>query len=250
MEKVKILIVEDEFLVAQDMSNKLERAGYEICGAAGNAPKALQLFNSQMPDIVLMDINLRGVEDGIQTAIKMQNLREVPLIFLTALYDDATTQRAKEANPSAYIIKPFNEKQLNIAIEIAMQNFSRMHATTINEEAKEEFPDETYYVLKERIFVKNKGRFEKVLLEDILWIESDRNYSTIVTSNNKHLILVSLGALEEKFENAEFLRVHRSYIVNLKKIDSFEEGRLFIARQEIPIAKSSRDEFIRRFKII
>ena len=250
MEKIKILIVEDEFLVAQDIGNKLEKSGYEICGFAGNSPKALDLFRTHIPDIVLMDINIRGVDDGIQTAIKMQEIREVPLIFLTALYDETTIQRAKEANPSSYIIKPFDERGLNISIEIALRNFSRFHPTTVIEQGKDEFPEETYYVLKERIFVKTKGRFEKVLLDDILWIESDRNYSTIVTSENKYLILVSLGALEEKFESPDFLRVHRSYIVNLKKVDSFEESRLFINTHEIPISKSSREEFIRRFNII
>ena len=75
MQKIKILIVEDEFLVAQDMGSKLERSGYEICGYAGNSPKAMELFKSQVPDIVLMDINLRGEVDGIKTALKMQDIR-------------------------------------------------------------------------------------------------------------------------------------------------------------------------------
>jgi len=250
MQKVKILIVEDEFIVAEDLSERLERSGYDVCDIADNSIEALEIFQEQMPDITLMDINLRGKQDGIETALQIQEIKQTPIIFLTALSDKPTVERAKEANPSAYIIKPFNERELNVAIELALHNFSRVKAEAVVPETEHEFPENTHYVLKERIFVKINSRFEKIILQDILWIEADGNYSTIVTKDHKFVLVSNLSGLEEKIEHPLFLRVHRSYIVNLQRIDSFEENRLFIQEKEIPISKSNRAEFIRRFLVI
>ena len=250
MQKVKILIVEDEFIVAEDLSEKLERSGYEVCDVADNSIEALEIFQAQMPDITLMDINLRGKDDGVLTALKIQEIRQTPIIFLTALSDKPTVERAKEANPSAYIIKPFNERELNVAIELALHNFSRVNPEPIVPEHKEEFAESTHYVLKERIFVKINSRFEKILLQDILWIEADGNYSNIVTADQKYILVSNLSSLQEKIAHPLFLRVHRSFIVNLQRIDSFEENRLFINSKEIPISKTNRAEFIRRFMVI
>jgi DNA-binding LytR/AlgR family response regulator len=228
----------------------LEKSGYEVCDVADNSIEALEIFQAQMPDITLMDINIRGKEDGVYTALKIQEIRQTPIIFLTALSDKPTVDRAKEANPSAYIIKPFNERELNVAIELALHNFSRVNTEPVVPEAEQEFPESTHYVLKERIFVKINSRFEKILLNDILWIEADGNYSNIVTADQKYVLVSNLSSLHEKMAHPLFLRVHRSFIVNLQRIDSFEENRLFIRDKEIPISKSNRAEFIRRFMVI
>src|SRR5882757_2149283 len=123
-EKINILIVEDEAIVALDLSNGLEMDGYEIAGIADNSEEALQLFGSHDIDIVLMDVNIIGSKDGIDTAAEILKQKQVPLIYLTAFTDAATIERAKQTHPSAYLAKPYNITNVRIAIELALSNFA------------------------------------------------------------------------------------------------------------------------------
>ena len=116
----KILIVEDEAIVAKDIANKLERLGYTISGSTAQAEEALVLAREQQPDLVLMDIRLRGAMDGVEAAERMRRECDLAVIFLTAHSDRTTLNRAKQAEPFGYIIKPFETRDLEIHIEIAL----------------------------------------------------------------------------------------------------------------------------------
>ena len=246
MNHVKILIVEDEIIVAKDISASLEDAGYRIVGIAENSGNALELFNSNSPDIVLMDINIKGEMDGIQTALAMKEIEDIPVIFITAFADDATVERAKKAKPSAYIVKPFNERELNIAINLAISNAAADHGSHHIVAEGSEVP----YVLNDYIFVKNNSRFEKLDIKDILYIESAGNYSTIYTENNRFTLICTLSIMNEKLARANLMRVHRSFLINVSKVKAFEDNRLFIGDKEIPIGKTHKEEFFKRFRTI
>jgi signal transduction histidine kinase len=118
-----ILIVEDENIVALDMRMRLESLGYHIIGVVDSSAAALESLNSAVPDLILMDIKLRGGADGIETARAVRERVEVPIIFVTAFTDESTLERAKSASPYGYIIKPFHERELRIAIELALYKF-------------------------------------------------------------------------------------------------------------------------------
>ena len=120
MSQKRILVVEDEGLVAKDIENSLLRAGYLVAGVAGTAAEALTLATSAKPDVVLMDIRLKGGVDGITVAENLQVEHDVPVIFLTAHADSNTLDRAKLTGPFGYIRKPFGEDDLRTAIEIAL----------------------------------------------------------------------------------------------------------------------------------
>ncbi len=120
MTKAKIMIVEDEILVAKDISNRLERMGYEVAGSAGRGNTAIELALQLRPDLILMDINLRDDIDGIEAAAIIHNSFDVPIIFCTAYSNDQTLQRAKITDPYGYILKPFDNRELEITIEIAL----------------------------------------------------------------------------------------------------------------------------------
>ncbi len=120
MSKLRILIVEDEAVTAADLLDELTSQGYEVIGTADTAEDALRLAEAGKPDIVLMDINLAGSADGIHAASAMRGA-EIPVIFLTAHYDERTLGRAKLASPVGYITKPFEQHQLAVAIEMGIQ---------------------------------------------------------------------------------------------------------------------------------
>lgn len=115
-----VLIVEDESIVALDLENRLRSMGFTVVGRAGTGAAALDLVGQAPPDVVLMDIQLRGDIDGIKTADQIQEEHDVPVIFLTAFSDSHSLDRAKRSNAYGYLLKPFQERELSIAIELAL----------------------------------------------------------------------------------------------------------------------------------
>ena len=120
MNPCRILIVEDEAIVAMDIQDRLAAMGYELAGRAASGEQALTLVEQQHPELVLMDIRLQGAMDGIAAAEEIRRRFHMPVIFLTAYSEDATLARAKLAEPFGYILKPFNDRELKSTIEIAL----------------------------------------------------------------------------------------------------------------------------------
>jgi two-component system sensor kinase FixL len=116
----RILIVEDEGIVACDIQSRLTRLGYEVCAIATSGKQAIEAAGQYRPDIALMDVVLQGDMDGVETAEAIDELYQIPVVFLTAFDDGATLQRAKRIKPLGYIVKPFSERELSIVMEIAL----------------------------------------------------------------------------------------------------------------------------------
>lgn len=128
--KTKILIVEDESIIALNIKEILTNFGYEISGIAPNGERALLLASTKSPDLVLMDITLQNREDGIAVAEQIVKIRSVPIIFLTANDKNKTIDRAINIKPYGYILKPFKEIELKTAIEIALKTFTENQKLT------------------------------------------------------------------------------------------------------------------------
>ena len=120
MLKASILIVEDEQVVALDLRSSLENAGYRVVGQTGRGEDAVQQAAALHPDLVLMDIGLKGDMDGIEAAALIRTQLHLPVIFLTAFADEATVRRARPAEPYGYVLKPFDERELASNIEMAL----------------------------------------------------------------------------------------------------------------------------------
>ncbi len=116
----KILIVEDDAIVAMAMRVHLQRLGYDVVGVAGTGAKALELGELSSPDLVLMDIKLNGEMDGIETTAKLRSIMSVPVIYVTSYTDEEFLERAKITEPFGYLVKPFQEQELRIAVEVAL----------------------------------------------------------------------------------------------------------------------------------
>jgi len=117
----KILLVEDDDIVARVAIWRLQKIGYEVCGRATNSADALSLAREHHPDLILMDINIEGPHDGIETAKMLKKITDARLVYLTSQTDDETVERAVGTHPAGFIAKPFDTKDLKIAIEIALQ---------------------------------------------------------------------------------------------------------------------------------
>lgn len=121
MQSCRVLIVEDENIVALDLCRRLNNLGYEIVGAAASADKAFRLIEKKQPDVILMDIRIKGSVDGIQVADSVHRDFNIPVIFLTAYSEEATLVRARATKPYGYLLKPFSERELHVAIQIALE---------------------------------------------------------------------------------------------------------------------------------
>lgn len=122
MSKLRVLIVEDEPVIAENISMYLDNADFEVSGIAYDSDDALDQLQSNTPDAAILDVNLESEQDGIDIAGRINEKYQIPFLFLTSYSDKSTLDRAKQVKPSGYIVKPFNEKTLLASLEIAISN--------------------------------------------------------------------------------------------------------------------------------
>lgn len=121
MSKIRIFLVEDDRVIVSTTTWRLEKMGYEVCGSADTGTDALDQIARLRPDLVLVDIHIRGAIDGIGVGALLREQLAVPFIYLTSKFDDETLAKAKKTHPEGYIVKPFQDKDLKVAIELALK---------------------------------------------------------------------------------------------------------------------------------
>lgn len=244
---IKILVVEDEMIIAAKISMQLSSLGYEVTGILPSGETALIHIKENRPDIILLDINLKGNLDGIETAKRLQIEDSIPIIYLTANSDEATFNRAKSTRPHAFITKPFKQVDLQRAIELTI---SRMAANNTHLQPEAHNSEEHPFILSDRIFVKHRDKMIKIIVADILYVEADRNYCRIFTGEKEYLLTITLKTIEEKFPGNIFLRTHRSYLVNLAHIDEVADGHLIIHQKAIPLSAGMKEQLLQRIQTL
>ncbi|WP_020607011.1 LytR/AlgR family response regulator transcription factor [Spirosoma spitsbergense] len=243
---MKILLIEDEFILAEDLSNTLESDGYEVDYVVDNGPDALAHFRENDIDLVLCDIHIKGIWDGIETIEQLIAVKQVPIIYLTALTDKTTLERAKKTFPAAYISKPYHLTNLRMAIEMAINNFAvKIQPTQLVREDSTQ--RETILQVNDDIFIKQNYQFVKFSMGDILYLEADKIYTTIVTTQKKYAIRQSISNVLERLPLKQLVRVHRSYAVNINRIESFNEHEITGSGFQIPLGRTFKDEFMKQF---
>jgi DNA-binding LytR/AlgR family response regulator len=242
----KILIIEDEMVIAANISLQLTSLGYEVTGIIPRGEEALIHIKVNKPDIVVLDINLKGEIDGIETAQLMQKDQNIPIIYLTANADDNNFNRAKATNPYAFISKPFKKLDLQRAIELTINH---IHAQNHSQKSSLE-QNTSPFILSNCIFVRHHEKMVKVDIKDILYIEAERNYCRIHSRDKEYLLVMTLKDLDEKLPQKHFIRVHRSFIVNLSQINEVATSHIVIEKKAIPVSKPLKEELLKRLQTI
>lgn len=241
---IKILLVEDEGIIAADMEGMLEAMGYNVMESAMDYDEALERLEEETPDLILLDVNLGGKKDGIDLAKVINERFSVPFIFTTSYSDGPTIQRANAVNPTNYLVKPFKKEQLFTAIELALLKISG------EKKLESEKPETEGLVIKDALFVKEKYRYTKLPVSDILWLKADGNYIEIHLAEKKELIRMSLSHFLEKVNRPNFFRTHKSYAVNLDYMTKLEPTMVTILDSEIPITKTYAEELVKRIEVM
>jgi two-component system, response regulator PdtaR len=247
---IRILLIEDEAVLALDLSDLLQAEGYVVVGIASNGPQALALYQAHPVDLVLCDIRIQGPWDGIETVMRLGTGRAVPVIYLSAFSDPAMRERAVRTLPAAYLLKPVTLDSLRVAIELALYTASSRTATAGSTAAAGGVGGagaEPVLRLGETIFIRHNYRFVRVPLADILLLQADNNHTLVVTETQKYALRLTLGHLLDRLVSSQLVRVHRSYAVNLGRVNSFTEQELTVTDQTVPISRHYREGFLRCF---
>lgn len=243
MSKLKVFVVEDEPIIADYLEQCLLDQGFEVVGIANSFDQARTLLVTAKPDLLLLDINLGDGPDGVDLAHFVNQQVNKPFLFVTSNTDNQTLERVKLTNPAGFIMKPFRKDDLTMQIELAWHAFQ-----VRNENKQVAF---TNSVLENtHFFIKDKQKLVKLAYSDITYAEACDNYSILYTKDSKYVISYSLKHVEAKLPLQEFLRVHRSYMVNLSQISQISpKSLILIDGKEIPVSDAHRSELLKRVNL-
>jgi DNA-binding LytR/AlgR family response regulator len=239
MNNKKIIIVEDEALIADHIAMILADAGYEISGIFDEAETLFTAMKNSIPDAVLLDINLNGALDGVDIANEINKEYHVPIIFLTSNTDVRTIERVKYTKPAGFITKPYTPEELVSNLSIILFKAAADFST-----------EQSNPIVEDVIFIKDRGVMTKVYYNSILYAEAIDNYTLIFTENKKFIVPQTLKKVTEMLIPHGFFKSHRSYLVNESKITAIHPKAIMIGEKEIPLSENLRADIINRFKTI
>lgn len=223
---IRVLIVEDEMLVAEDIATDLVDFGFEVVDTLISGEECIRRFDELNPDVVIMDLQIKGPYDGIETARRLNENRSVPVIYLTANSDKQTILRVLEKFPAPFISKPYNRNDLMVAIEVAFASFNQnKHARIVRDDTN-------------AVFIKSGQQYKKVKLDSILYLEAAGSYVKVHTVDTHHLVSYNLSYAEGIIGREKFKRIHRSYIVNTDHITAIEHGTVVVQDKVLPVSKA------------
>lgn len=247
MNRIRILVVEDEFIIASNLKNMLEDLGYECLEPAGTYKSALQKIDEETPDLVILDINLEGRNEGIQLGKYLQHEKLIPFIYLTSNSDKVTILEAKITQPRSYLIKPFSQEDIYAAVEMAIASLAEAEHQPTGELISEAGTS----ILNKSLFVKVGNRYLKVMIEDITYIEADGKLINIVTVNQQKLpVKMTLEHMLELVKRFGLIRVQRSFLVNLKYLSAINGEYVYLGETPIPIGRQYKEELLRLINTI
>lgn len=232
-------------IIGAKLSMLITKLGYEVIGIVPRGDEALHHVRENPPTIVLLDINLKGALDGVETAHAIHEIVDTPIIYVTANTDEATFNRAKATRPYAFIGKPIKNIDLQRAIELTLGRMASEQQL-----AEQAGAEGAPFVLKDRIFVRYKDRMVKLVIDDIMYVEAERNYCRICTSTGEHTLTTTLKTMEEKLPAEYFLRIHRSFLINLRQIDEVADNHVVVNRKMIPLSHLLREDLLKRIRMV
>lgn len=238
---MKIGIVEDEVIIAESIAYSLSEMGYDVPETCCCYEEALLMIEEEKPDLLIIDITLKGLPDGIELGSEVNKKFGIPFIYLTAHPEPSFVQRAKLTQPSAYLLKPFKKNELMASIEIAMHNFLKKAEPGVRLSKK---------ILSDSLFIKQNHFFKKIPYSSVTLLESDHVYVIVHTiEGDKYTVRSSMQTMLDDADRSNFFRVHRSYAVNLAHVEAINSTVIQVNGMDIPVAKTYRDDLLSKINI-
>lgn len=224
MKSINALIVEDELLIAETIKLYLKERGHSVVGIAISFEEAIQLLKETTPDIILLDIRLYGKKSGIDIANYLLELgNNTPYIIVSSQYGSKIIEEAMYAGAAGYLTKPIAKETLWSTIELAVLKL------------EDDIVNETY------IDLKVGHDIQRIKLKDIIYIKSDHVYVEVICNSSKCICRYTLTEILDKIDHPHFIQCHRSYIINVKKIQKYSSSKIWINNEVIPISAKYRE---------
>ncbi|MEL7339262.1 MAG: response regulator transcription factor [Bacteroidota bacterium] len=226
-------MVEDESLILASLKLTIEQNGFTVSGAVMSGEEAIAAIKLHPPDVVIVDIDLskgRGEIDGIETAIRINQITDIPIIFLTSYQNAHIARRVGRTQYDTFINKPATEVELILAIEKALERTKPMENRPMPPSSASS------------LFALKNGVWEKIDIADIRYIQAENQYLRIFTQQREeYIVSISLGQFEKKYLSEPLFRISRSIIVNLTHVTSFEEpATICLGSEGFPVGKTFR----------
>jgi len=236
---LNILIVEDDIALAANLEMTVEEMGYRVIARVDNSTDALKIIETKHPDLILMDIDIKGDLTGIQVAERIKH-SEIPVLFITSFNEQKYFDLAKQTNYIGYLIKPVNKFTLNSAIEVTYRNLSE------NSKQQNIFPH------KDFLFFKKRDIFYRIKIPSILFVSANDNYTIVMTDQGEFNSSIRLFEFQKLLEPFQFFKVHRSHIINIRKITKIDASKntLDIEGHEIPFSRANKPVIIEKFELL
>ncbi len=218
---LNILIVEDELLIAEMLKDMLSQLEYNVVAVAKDFNKAVEVLKHNNDiNFVFLDITLKGEKSGLDIANHINDVYNIPFVFLTSHSDQETIKSAVSKHPHAYLIKPFTLADI----------FSTLELLNSRDVTKNEY-----------IVIKDGYAKIKIDMNDIIFIKSDNIYIEINTKKKNYLLRNSLDGFMKEYDNSNFVRVHRSYIVNLINVQSVSGQTVIVDGNKVPFSRKYKN---------
>ncbi len=227
------MIVDDDEMSRRTLTHLVAQAeGLEVADTCNNAIEAMSILNSKKVDLLLLDVEMPGIS-GPQL---LKSIHKPPLVIVISSKKEYELQ-ASDWNIIDYLVKPVNPEHFFKSVAKA-------------KDVCDQVKNEIEFSTKEHIFIKNNGKRIQLQLKDILFLEATADSINIVTAEKEYNVCSTINILESKLDPELFMKIHRSFIVNLNSIDSINENKIVIKDQVIPIGEDYKTNFNNRLNLL
>ena len=192
------------------------------------AETALSIIEERMPDLVLVDIKLKGAKTGIELAEELRQTIDLPIVFLTSASGQEIVKKVNHIRPDGFVTKPFTTNSLITSIELAMER----HKVNLKESADQQKNSNS------DLFIRENGWLKKIVISDISYIKAEGTYTHIFVKDKQYTLRNTAKDLMKKLPEYQFSRIHKSYIVNMEKVEALSSNAVKIDNIEIPIGRN------------
>lgn len=224
----QFLVVEDDVLIAEDIKQLLKKSGIENVLLAHSFQEAIQLISIHNPDFALLDIRMERELDGFEIAQRLNEDYQIPFMYVTSHSDEVLVKKIIKSKPIAYVTKPINKFNFFAQIQLALSHLN------------DRIESEQFLKVKDGLVVYN------INVDKIHSISADGNYLNLYTEQGRYNTRMSSAEILEKLPE-NFVKIHRSHIVNVKKVNSYTTTSVKLENEEIPISRGMKDQF---FKVV
>jgi DNA-binding LytR/AlgR family response regulator len=232
---LKCVTIDDEPLARECIANYIREVDFlELTGTGNNPVDLTRFLDEQKVDLIFLDIQM-PVINGIEF---LKISRHTPMVIITTAYPGYALE-SFQLNVLDYLVKPITFNRFFKAVNKARDHHKLLTRSTHNDAIKEAAAADYF-------FIKCDHKYERIYFNDILYIEAMQNYVTIYTIKGKYMTLLYLKNVEQNLDKHSFIRIHKSYIVSISKIESIENNEIIIGSFHIPISRNYRDEVIER----